>query len=360
MSSHGLELVPFVGVEAKATTVLEDIVEHNAFFGGEAGVNTMELQLFDAHVVDILVQVGAFDRQASEFGEVMLAVRAEALSWSLGLILGDACHITHLPVVDPLEATSKLELALALVVDGWTLVQEPTEKHTIDSPKHLSTRMLSRSSLYFKVFLLLPAMWTKKAPFILHNMTEAYYRCCLHLSDLSALHTRGDLMLLREKHFAVIHAGGELPLLMGEARAEARAILDAIIDDEAVGEQLVLAVVAPPWPAHVADLDDVDVGVPAPMQPCTIQFGGHECKFDGASHASGIPRGYVHCRSWQLHGKNCWKYRQVSGFRTYKECAAWLLAWELEGQAPNVTDQLLHRYCSPSPDKVADILRQLG
>ena len=202
--------------------------------------------------------------------------------------------------------------------------------------------MLSRSSLYFQVLLLLDTMWPNGAPFILHHNCHAYYQCCIHLKSLRALHEREDLHFLRQMDFAQLLAGHEVPLLLAEARAEALAIMDLPHDDEAPGLHAAIVVAAPPMPAHIADMPAGGGGIPQPHKASTIKCDGVKVHFDGLSHASGIQRGYIHCRQRALHGDACFKYRQIVAFASRKHCAAWLLAWEQGGSGPAIIDKPLH------------------
>ena len=320
--------------------------------GDGGGVDVMQLKSYDANVVDMLCQIGALEQSSSEFGETLVVVKPEALAWAPASVVNEPCHMFRLPLLDPLATSSKVELALALVVEGWKFEDEPGERLLPDSPKLASVRMLNKSAAYFQTLLLLHSMWEKRAPFILQHMTAGYYRCCLHLQSLDALHRREDLLLLREQHFGVLLAGGELPLLEGAARDEALAVMDVEADDEAAEHGLALVVPAPPMPPHIADLPPGAERPPAPHEAEVIRCDGVAVHIDGCLHASGIQRGWVKCRNVHSHGNACFKYRQVTGFPSRKDCAAWLLAWECGGTSPAVPDKVTHKGFEPAPDAI--------
>ena len=52
--------------------------------------NALELEAFDANLVDTMCQFGVLDRHFSEFGEAMVTVRPEAVIWAPGFMLSEA------------------------------------------------------------------------------------------------------------------------------------------------------------------------------------------------------------------------------------------------------------------------------
>lgn len=83
-------------------------------------------------------------------------------------------------------------------------------------------------------------------------------------------------------------------------------------------------------------------------------------RFDKFTHSSGELRAYVQCgRADHAHGRLYRLYRQVSGFPSKRNAAAFLTAWAWQGRDLAAVSELsakeMHRRFRPPPDFVATV-----
>lgn len=308
-------------------------------------------------IADLLVASGTLVAQQDEFGEVAIAVdRSQlALDWSSRLASPDP--ILLLPVSDLSPHSSKIDMVLALLRDGWVAERRAPPLYADGADKRFAESMVHRSSLYFLCLLKAPDIFARGCPAIAHAMPHSYYMALWTMKDLTLLCARPDLYELKDADFKLIMKGTHVPdklaLHDGGVADTLVAEDDGDVDDgDDLGQALAVLEHAPgpvEIPACALGLRDAVAEWAIP-----VRFGAAVARFDLFSHASGIQRGYISCRFHQP----CHKYTQVNRWPSKHALCAYLFAWEQLGEELTI-EQHKARDCVPPQAAIDRIMAAL-
>lgn len=277
---------------------------------------------------------GILKSRMDEFGDAHWELVPGATSWVATATPQEPRTIFALPAQDCTSTTaSKLDMALECARQGWTLVPGASPDLLLGGPRVCSSAMIAKSMLYFQCMLQAERVFGKGADRIMPAMPNNYYKCLLHMEDLTDFVGRADLERLTDRQFGALLKGDDLPIGALDLRPALEA---APSEDEGMPEgappleddQEPLALPAPfPQEALIgAHPSLLPAGQAGPRVMMRSQ-GGAVARFDNYSHTHGQQRGYVACRRVGHHA--CFKYTQVRFHASHRHCAAWLLAWEL-------------------------------
>ena len=208
------------------------------------------------------------------------------------------------------------------------------EPHSRDSTKLLVGTPLSNSKAYVLVFLCVDEI-LDKVEYVVHNQTEAYYKCLLSLPKDKLIHINAaatDPQLLCD---AAQDEGEE------DGREHEDIIAPAI--DWAADELRVEALILRHMCAREAP-EDVAANY-ADVNADGVRVEVHTTW----SHQCGKLRFWVQCPNANHH--RCFKYTFVDLYESELACARYLVAWALHG--PSQDEKLLHRYFDPTADDLA-------
>lgn len=139
--------------------LVQKMAARNCIVGAGGRMDAIELLSISgasSDALELLHQLGAVEKHYTDFGEAMLALKPLALQWHPVVQVSEACHVLRLPCVDPLGSVSKVELAMALIFDGWEFAEELGERHGRTSPRRLSSRMLQRPARFEQCMFVKP------------------------------------------------------------------------------------------------------------------------------------------------------------------------------------------------------------
>lgn len=302
-----------------------------------------------AEVLPALAKLGVIRLTDDEFGQQMVSWGAAPMHFAIELLLDAPEGLCSMGMPTLEDTSSKMSLVCELLRQGWSVVDMRTE-HVPGGLPHFDKSMVRYSRFYFAALLSRDHVFEKGVKSFPSRAPGNFYRCLLELpssrlAELVAI--MPDLSDYNDKAFAAFLQGKPLqtkPLAIDGAQAP-----DAEDQEEDEGppsaHESAAAVVSQDM--DMLPIEDVVVHrrLVAPMR-CFV--GDILVKFDGASHSSGLQRGYFHC-AHRSHGV-CIKYRQVNLHPTWQHCAAWLVAWhELADGCEEKAD---HLGCEPCPDRV--------
>lgn len=272
--------------------------------------------------------MGVIERREVDFGESEIAVRMCALQWSRSVRL-DHRQCIVLSIGTNIDAmSSKLEVVLYLLTDGWSYQNALEEDFAPGSPRVFDTRMLSKSMEYFKTLALAKKIFERGFHSIKHMMPQGYYQCLLNLERPDPINAHPNLREIANADFVnLLKQGTALLGLAIEGPPRLLALEDQPMDDSMDADE-----------GSASDDDDCErildmLEAPAlgedapqfPVAPREVQLEGQTVFFDNFSHTSGVQRGYTKCTTRGHHA--CFKYRQVDQFDSWQECASWLASW---------------------------------
>ena len=298
-----------------------------------------------------LEALGAIATQHDEFGEIVVAARAE-----------NVCFVpTHL-VRDPRRAfvhicaeltepvVAKLMALMRLRWQGWSLCDNMPKPTFVGAlARHVWASVPLGPAAYFEALLNCEAIFAKHDNIsIFHGMPASYYECLLGLADLTSIVGLGDeIRRQKAKFFQELLETGAVEVPAHEADA----MLAALEDD--YGEEFVpvdAAVWAEALGRHVGFLRTPIVYERPEMEE------GLTINFDRCTHASGMQRAFVSCPHHK--DESCRRYVFVHNFETRVHAAAWLVAWAL--QEPVAATKLAHYASEPDAELLADVLSDLA
>lgn len=306
----------------------------------------------DFDTLEVMRELGILKTKISEFGEMSVALDEDRLDYASIKRFQNPLALIDMPVPDPMSSPSKVELLVGLLKLGFEVVQEPSERLLPGGRRQISQRMILRSATYFRALWMLDMIFERGAGYLLQHMPEGYYRCAIILSDFSCLHLRPDLFALRDKDFRAIADGKQVAPRV--ATEELLMLEDQADDELGEGAAPQFAALPPPGALAPCGIGDADMEHPDPF---SMQCGDFVAHFDGCSHATGHRRGYLRCLCTGTHTDRCIKYRQAKGFDTTTDCAAWLIAWGMDG--PKFASKAEHMAHEPTDASVALVKARL-
>ena len=304
-------------------------------------------ELRGVHVTTLrrLAHHGALLLSEDEFGETFIVLNHGAIGWSYAMTVGCPLQMCHVPSTEPALKRSKLDLVLALTMDGW--------RHSGDLPAAWEPGCHRRFCMnlrlphsYFVALFCEQDIMQKGVDRILHGQSGQYYKMLLTLDGDSLKQALANLPEQAERP-AVFQMSFD----------------DAIMDDDQEVPGMLPDSVPPVRPdAESSALPDADFayseqGLMAPAvtlsgwSRCIVDAGAGTKQmklfFDHGSHSSGRQRGWVDC---DLH--DCRRYRHVSG--TQAEFSAEMYAWFINSASDGIHDRWCHlAYHPPSADVAA-------
>lgn len=325
--------------------IVQWLFDEGAVVGSGCERTVMELlrtaPAFSATAVELLVEAGVLEMSDSEFGDSAVALRMRSVTWecSAPSIRPSSVLLSQGPSAE--TPGNKLDIMLNLASNGWASNDGIVGDLVPLGPRVFSLRMLRRSLSYWECLQQVDDIFKRGWRALMHHMPDGYYKCALfleHPHQVEALHAHPDLRELTNADFVSFLKG--MPL-----RAP---VLQPIADGEAHDD----AEMAPPPIAdgHIEPPPMAQVVVSFPVAPETVHCGAVVVHFDNFTHRSGVQRGYTACGNPLHHA--CFKYRQVDGFTTWRECAGWLAAWNSMGQV-NCETKEEHKHMEPYPTDVA-------
>jgi hypothetical protein len=277
--------------------------------------------LLDVHVdiVDKLVASGVLQRRFDEFGSATLTLNRSVLQHSFLLALGSAVQHVRLTSPGGFSTASKLEVVVALHLEGWVPVLNLNGGWSIGGAMEYNSG-LSQPKSYYYALLHRDEIIAKGVDTILHGMPDKYYRCLLELKQQA-------LVSVVSHPHAGNNAWYEQEL---KAHRTTRALCDSEVGEVEPTELLPMSAEQPlqieDGPLLPPDVTEsswsrvmVDAGIG------TVK---HKIYFDNNTHSSGRQRGWIDCTHHP-----CIKYDFCDRYATKLLFCTALYFWEVGGQA---------------------------
>lgn len=348
----GLEIVPAAAgsvgapaVRAQGITdgmrdMLQALVQAKAFSECDSFISVMDIDANIATVAE-LVALGLITVRDDGFGTDEYAMNLASVRLSATLRLTNPAALAE---IDPRRAKynsySKLELVNYLV----RLQHKPDNSiHFLAADAAELTfrpEMLSRSKLYFVSLALKPIIFGKGLRKMFQCGSENYYKCLIHLQDLSqiAALTDADVRKKPDKYWKD---------MLGNQSVST----DVPLEDGAppvIGEPMPLA-------AHSILLDEAAIQVDAVTCKCH-GMPPYKVNFDRFTHQSGNLRCTINCNE---HDGNCRRYIFVKDYPSREHAIAFLMAWRHEARLyPDRAQRLDHIKHDPSPELVSALMHE--
>lgn len=289
----------------------------------------------DLATLQDLISAGVALVQESEFGEDIIQINLETVSWvcSHGLQHGTKYALGHVSLSN-VDKQSKLSALMFLCSLGWTPSAENLSGRYYEaSSEKVFDASLQRPKVYFVALCMSASILRKLStseaalPVIYHGMPQAYYKALLSL-PASKMQAIADIIeqtphikRIRDSEFAALLDGceGVPEREEGPEGQHMLAVLDAPSPAEVDAQRVhrIAASVLRGLPAEFVDIRSCMVATSANR---TLRV-----NFDNCSHSSGKQRAYIACPA--PHHSACFKYSVVERFESNEDCAAWLMAW---------------------------------
>lgn len=278
-------------------------------------VDSLAVPSFDKGRMQSLIDAGAIVAQTTMFGESLFAVDAGAFAWQLSFVCGlpRRC-MSIVPDHRAPEELTKLDLVAILLWQGLEPVSTAPEPSPIEGVTSFWSGALATVTKWYLCALYLREDIQKRGALTMHHRAPA--------SFFEALCKSKNTL---EVQLALECGTHNWSALMDEPTGDS---LD-LVDNPVLQQDLVRA----PIGNGIVSLARLRSAQDLYRRPFTIppQFVAEFAiiRFDGCSHKSGIPRGYVKC-PWGHTA--CFRYQQLNVAGSRERLIANLVWWASEGE----------------------------
>jgi hypothetical protein len=319
-------------------SIVVRLSQQRAFVGEGEGLPFRSFAGAEWSSVELLQRLGAITTGYDDFGDCVLKLNPQAVTWSLAVALSSPIAIGRMHTdLRPLKK-SKLEVMMGLCLAGWAPCAAGVDIYTGGVRWYRPN--IAQPLSYFVCLSEAATLFHKGVKKIRHGATDGYYRCLLRL-DSEAL--QAMLQFLETHHRPNNWFRDLLKEHPAALQDEDPVVVEPSYALPATPEQPLLAL---PWP-------DIAPTMGWNRSLVHIGEGSRRLKvyFDHFSHQSSIQRGWVDC--W-THA-NCIRYVFVHGDKD--RFLANMYQWQLDGEHEEIGDSK-HNHLKHEPaDADVELIR---